>query len=138
MTYQQELLILILAQNDPSYTSADSSGFYLSGGVRLFDMKLAMGLGYGQYQKYTGFSTNTVDEGQIYLRMGEGLIPRTWGEVTYVRVDNFTSIFSEPFDENTLFNTEIFYQVSPLLTLSLRYKKTYGMDSFGLNTMISF
>ena len=148
LTYQQELLILILAQNDPSYTSADSSGFYLSGGVRLFDMKLAMGLGYGQYNRYTGTSTENIEEGQIYLRMEEGLLPKTWGQITYDRSDNFSSIFKEPFDESTLFKADIFYQAAPLLTLSLRVKRTYQfddaaqqwrpIDSFGINTMISF
>lgn len=148
LIYQQELLNLILAQNDPSYTSADNSGFYLSGGVRLFDMKLAMGLGYGQYQRYSGTSIENVEEGQIYLRMEEGLVPKTWGQITYDRLDNFSSIFKEPFDESTLFNADIFYQVAPLLTLSLRIKRTYQfddaaqqwrpIDSFGINTMISF
>jgi hypothetical protein len=148
LTYQQELLNLILAQNDPSYASADSSGFYLSGGVRLFDLKLAMGLGYGQYNRYTGTSTENVEEGQIYIKMEEGLIPKTWGQITYDRSNNFSSIFKEPFDESTLFNVDIFYQVAPLLTLSLKIKRTYQyddeaqqwrpIDSFGINTMISF
>jgi hypothetical protein len=148
LVYQQELLTLILAQNDPDYTSADNSGFYLSGGVRLFDMKLAMGLGYGKYTRYTGSSSEKVEEGQIYLRMEEGLVPKIWGQITYDRLDNFGGIFKDPFDESTLLNADIFYQIAPLVTLSLRIKRTYQfddaaqqwrpIDSFGINTMISF
>jgi hypothetical protein len=136
-TYQTGLLNLILNQNDPAYSSSDSSGVFLSAGLRLFQERLALGMGYSNYKVYTG-TTETVHEGEIFLTLEEGLIPKTWGEITYERSNNFEDIFKEPFNNDTYLNAEIFYQVATMLTLSLRYKKTYGMDSFGLNTMISF
>ena len=136
-TYQADLLNLILDQNDPVYSSSDSSGIYLSAGVRFFKERLSLGMGYSNYKVYTG-TTETVNEGEIYLRLEEGLIPKTWAEINYERNSNFESILKEPFDNDTYLNAEIFYQVAPLLTLSLSYKKIKGMDTFGLNTMLSF
>jgi hypothetical protein len=54
LTYQQALLDIILAQNDTNYVSERNHGLFLSVGLRFFDMKLATGLGYGNYSRYTG------------------------------------------------------------------------------------
>jgi len=148
LTYQQELLDIILAQSDTNYVSEQNHGLFLSAGLRFFDMKLATGLGYGNYNRYTGNSTEKVEEGQFYLRLEEGLVPNTWGQISYNRSNNFSTIFREPFDESTLLNVDVFYRVAPLLTISLGIKRTYQfddaaqqwrpIDSFGINTMVRF
>jgi hypothetical protein len=148
LTYQQELLDVVVAQNDMSYVSEQNHGLYLSAGIRFFDMKLATGISYGSYNRYTGSATDNVEEGQIYLRLEEGLVPNTWGQFSYDRGNNVSTIFEEPFDESTLLNLDLFYRVAPSLTMSLAYKRTFRyddaglqwipIDSFGINTMVRF
>jgi hypothetical protein len=78
----------------------------------------------------------------------EGLVPNTWGQISYDRINNVSTILKEPFDESTLLNVDVFYRVAPSLTISLGIKRTYRyddaalqwrpIDSFGLNTMFTF
>jgi hypothetical protein len=148
LTYQQELLNIILAQNDAAYESKQNHGFYLSAGIGFFDRKIETGISYGNYNRYTGSSTGRAEEGQIYLRMEEGLVPNTWGQFSYDRGNNVSTIFKEPFDESTLMNLDVFYRVAPSLTVSLAYRRTFRyddmglqwipIDSFGINAMVRF
>jgi hypothetical protein len=148
LTYQQELLDIILSQNDTNYASDQNHGLFLSAGLRFFDAKLTTGLGYGFYNRYTGSSTDKVEEGRIYLRLEEGPVPNVWGQISYDRSDNMDKIFSKPFDESTLLSLNIYYRAAPSLTVSLDFKRSYlyedealqwiPINSFGINTMVYF
>jgi hypothetical protein len=124
LTYQQELLDLILAQKDPTYSSQDNSGFYLGGGVKFLDKKLSVGLGYGYYVRYTGASSESVDRGRLYVMLEEGPVPRTYGSFTYDRFDNISTIFKDPFDTGTLLDFNLYHRLAERLTLSLNIKRT--------------
>jgi len=148
LTYQQELLTLIQNQTDPMYVSENTGGFYLSAGLKLLKQRLSLGLGYGNYKKHTGVATEAVDQGQFYLVLKEGLIPRTWGDFTYNRDDNVSGVLKDFIDDNTLLDTNLYYRVAPMLILSLNIKRTYQyndvtgqydpIDSFRINTIVSF
>jgi hypothetical protein len=148
LTYQQELLDIILAQSSTSYASEQNHGLYLSAGLGFFDMKLTTGLGYGNYNRYNGISTEKVEEGQLFVRLEEGLVANTWGQISYQRSNNFSTMFRDPFDESTLVNFDVFYRAAPSLTISLGIKRSYRyedatlrwipVDSFGITTLVRF
>jgi len=147
LTYQQELLNLIIAQNAPSYENSTSSGFFISGGATLLK-KLEFGIGYENYEKVTGSTETTIQKGNAYVNVSKGLVPKVYGGLSYDRSDNLENIFKEPFDENTLLEAKVFYELAPTIALSVHYKRTFRyndatreydpIDSFGINTIFSF
>jgi hypothetical protein len=145
LTYQQQLLDLIIAQKDPNYENSDSSGFFIGGGVKLIDKKLALGLGYGTYELYSGTDKQNVEQGQLFVRLEEGAIPNTWADFSYDRKGDLFSDFSDPF-ENALLDFNVYYRVIPRLTVSLNIRRTERYSAgtvdplflFGINTRIDF
>ncbi len=148
LVYSQELLELILGQADPAYDSENTAGFLISGGVVLLK-KLEIGLGYENYKRVTGAGTRQrIDEGQIYVNVMRGLVPKVFGNITYNRSEDFDNVFEDPFNENTLLEANVFYELSPNFALSLNVKRTYQfndetgnnepIESYGISTTFMF
>jgi len=147
LVYQQELLDLIFAQNDPGYEKSRSSGFFLSGGVNLFQ-KLEFGLGYENYEKNAGSSSETIQKGNAYVNVNRGLIPKVFGSLSYDRNAQLENVFNEPFDENTVLKAEVYYELAPGFAFSGNLKRTFRyndetgenepIDSFGISTVFMF
>jgi hypothetical protein len=145
--YSQELLNLILAQDDPAYDSRNTAGFLISGGVVLLK-KLEIGLGYENYKRVTDGGTEQVDEGQIYVNVMRGLVPKVFGNISYNRSEDFENVLRDPLNENTLLEANVFYELSPNFALSLNVKRTSRFDdktgknepieSYGISTVFMF
>lgn len=147
LTYQQELQALLIAQDDSSYEDSTTAGFLIQGGVTLFK-KLEFGLGYENYKRNTGSDEVGVNKGKMYVNLGKGLVPKVYGSLSYNRNDELEDIFREPFDENTLLDATVFYELASSIALALSYKRTFQyndeiaeyepIDSFGISTHFSF
>ncbi len=147
LEYQQQLINLIFAQNDPGYEKSTSSGFYLSGDVELFK-KLELGLGYESYERYTGSSSETVQKGRAYVNVNRGLIPKVFGSLSYDRNAQLENVLDEPFDENTVLKAEVYYELAPGFAISGNLNRTFRyddetgknepIDSFGISTVFMF
>jgi len=147
LAYQQELQELIIAQNQPTYEDTTSSGFLLEGGVILFK-KLELGLGYENYKRVVGTTKEPVQKGNLYVSVYEGLIPKVYGEFSYDRTDNLDNVFKKPFDENTVLEANVVYQLAPMIGLQFSYNRTFQyddetgdyepIDSFGITTVFTF
>jgi len=147
LEYQQQLINLIFAQNNPGYEQSTSSGFYLGGGVELFK-KLELGLGYENYETYAGSSSETVQKGSAFVDVNRGLIPKVFGSLSYNRNAQLENVLDDPFDENTVLNAEVYYELAPGFAISgnlkriFRYDDETGknepIDSFGISTVFMF
>jgi len=147
LIYPKELLKLINAQKDPDYENTTSAGWLLRGGMTLFK-KLEFGLGYENYTTTTGDGEEKVNKGSAYVNLDKGLVPKVYGDFSYNRNANLENIFKEPFDENTLLQTNVFYELAPGIAMAVNYKRTFKyneateeydpIDSFGINTVFSF
>jgi hypothetical protein len=149
LTYFQELYDLIVAQNDPAFDDSTTAGVFLEGSVS-FLTKLEVGLGYESYKKSASASSapEPVKKGMLFLRMGEGLIPRLHGSLTYRRADELETVLEQPFDENTALDAHVVYQFSPMIGLSLLVNRTYeyddkagvydAVDLIGISTVFTF
>ncbi|MGQ9617168.1 MAG: FecR family protein [Spirochaetota bacterium] len=147
LIYPQELLELIKAQKDPNYENTTSAGWLLKGGMTLFK-KLEFGLGYENYTTTTGTGEEKVNKGSAYVNLDKGLVPKVYGDFSYNRNANLENVLSAPFDENTLLQTNIFYELAPGIAMAVNYKRTFKyneetgkydpIDSFGINTVFSF
>jgi len=147
LSYQQELLDVIIAQQDPNYESSTTSGILIKGGLVLLK-KLEFGLGYENYEVTTGASTEKVHKGNAYVTLSEGLIPKVSGDITYNRGANFNKVFSDPFDESTLVEINGYYALAPMVSLAGGLKRTYRyndatgendpIDSFSITTIFTF
>jgi len=149
LEYQNELQYLIIEQNDPAYEDTTSAGFMLEGGVILLK-KLEFGLGYEDYKRVTSATADpeTVKKGKLYVNVYEGLIPKVHGSFSYNRIDNLNTVFQEPFDENTVLDANVIYQLARMIALSFSYNRTFKyndetgiydpIDSFGITTIFTF
>ncbi len=147
LSYQQDLLDLIFAQNDPGYVNTTSAGFYLSGGVNLFQ-KLELGIGYENYEKSTGIGSETVQKGSAYVNVKRGLIPKVFGSLSYDRNAQLENVFNDLFDENTVLKADVYYEIAPgfafsgILKRTFRYDDETGknepVDSVGISTVFMF
>ncbi len=148
LTYPFELTRLIYDQKSGSYENSTSAGFMIKGGMRLFK-KVEFGLGYENYKKIVASGgEEAVRKGDMYVNVDKDLIPKVYGNVTYTRTDNFENIFKEPFDENTLIEANVYYELAKGIALSINYKRTYRFDdttnsykpveNFGINTNFTF
>ncbi|RKX96044.1 MAG: hypothetical protein DRP84_02305 [Spirochaetes bacterium] len=148
LTYPWELEDVIYDQRSGSYENSTSAGFLIKGGMMLFQKKLEFGLGYENYKKTQDGVETPVRKGSMYVDVEKGLIPKVYGQLTYDRSDNFENIFKEPFDENTVLNADIYYELAKGIALSVNYKRTFKyndqtdnydpIDSFGINTNFTF
>ncbi len=148
LTYPFDLTKIIYEQKSGSYEDSTSAGFMIKGGMTLFK-KLEFGLGYENYKKIVASGTEEpVKKGNMYLNVDKGLIPKVYGNVTYTRTANFENVFKEPFDENTLIEANVFYELAKGIALSINYKRTYKfnentnryepIENFGINTNFTF
>lgn len=147
LEYYKELHNIIYEQNQPGFENTAASGFLLKGGVILFK-KLEVGAGYESYQRIKGTEKEPVKKGQLYAEVFEGLIPKVHGSFSYNRTDNLDKVFDEPFDENTVLDANVIYQLSRLIGLSVAYNRTFQyddetdsyepIDSFGITTIFTF
>jgi hypothetical protein len=148
LTYQRELLSLILEQQSSTYTSSESTGFFVSGNLQFFNNKLQTGLGFGNYKKSTGTGRTTIREAEAFVRLEEDLVPRTWGDFIYRKRGDVGAILNKLIEEGTLLETNIYYRAADNLILSFNVKRTYRFDdltnsnkpveSIGFSTTLSF
>jgi hypothetical protein len=124
LIYPQELLALIKAQKDPDYENTTSAGWLLKGGMTLFK-KLEFGLGYENYTTTTGAGEEKVNKGSAYVNLDKGLVPKVYGDFSYNRNANLENIFKEPFDKNTLLQTNVFYELVPDIAMAVNYKRPF-------------
>jgi len=64
------------------------------------------------------------------------------------RIDNLNTVFQEPFDENTVLDANVIYQLARMIALSFSYNRTFKyndetgiydpIDSFGITTIFTF
>jgi len=147
LTYAQELQDLIIAQEQPTYEDTKTSGVLISGGVELM-RKLELGAEYGDYKRVTGTGEEPVKQGRLYARVHEGLIPRIYGSLSYTRTENLDDVFDDPFNEDTVLEGTLTYQLAPVVALRFSYNRTYQyndeaavfdpVDSFGITTIFTF
>ncbi len=147
LTYAQELQDLIIAQEQPTYEDTKTSGVLISGGVELM-RKLELGAEYGDYKRVTGNGEEPVKQGRLYARVHEGLIPRIYGSLSYTRTENLDDVFDDPFNEDTVLEGTLTYQLAPVVALRFSYNRTYQyndeaavfdpVDSFGITTIFTF
>ncbi len=148
--YQQELRGLII---ETAYRDDISTGLLIRGGLVLFE-KLEFGLGYEDYNttRYSieagGNVADTVRKADVYLGIKEGLIPKVYGSLSYDRNDNLESVFQQPFDDSTMLEALVVYEIAPGFAFSVNAKRTFQyndvtrgydpVDSFGIRTIFSF
>jgi len=136
-----------LITNEDSYKDATQAGFLIKGSMVLFK-KLEFGLGYENFDKTTGTQTETVRKGTMFVNVEKDLIPKVYGNLSYDRTDNLEDIFKHPFNEDTVLNAEIYYELGAGISLVVNYKRTFKyndetdeydpIDSFGMNTVFTF
>jgi len=147
LAYAQELQDLIIAQEQPAYEDTKTSGFLLQGGVELMK-KLELGAEYENYTRVLGTDKEPVKRGKLYARVHEGLIPRVYGSLTYTRTENLDDVFDDPFNEDTVLEGTLTYQIAPVVALRFSYNRTFQyndetavfdpVDSFGITTVFTF
>jgi hypothetical protein len=147
LTYAQELQDLIIAQEQPTYKDTKTSGVLISGGVELMH-KLELGAEYEDYKRVSGTGEEPVKRGKLYARVHEGLIPRVYGSLSYTRTENLADVFDDPFNEDTVLEGMLTYQLAPVVALRFSYNRTYQyndetavfdpVDSFGITTIFTF
>ena len=147
--YPDELQTLIIAQDSADFENTVTAGFLLQGSI-IIVKKIEFGLGYENYKRVIDTSADPVPvhKGNIYLNIGQGLIPRVHGSASYDRDENLENVFSEPFDENTTVGAIVVIELSPMIGMSLNYNRAFQfndqtgnydpIDSFGINTAFSF
>jgi len=145
--YVTELQQILIGQSDPSYENTTSAGIFIKGGLILLK-KLECGVGYENYKKTIGGTEETINKASMYVDISKGLIPKVYGTLAYNRNDNLENIFKEMFDENTVLDANVFYELSTMIALSVQYKRTFKynditgeydpIDSFGISTNFSF
>lgn len=148
--YGQEIAGLIA---DTSYRDSTQSGFLLQSSLLLF-RKVSLGIGFETYST-TRHSiaesknvADTVSKGNLSLGIREGLIPRFYGSVSYIREDDLETVFDQPFDSNTRLEANVVYEIATGVALAVDAKRTFRyndgtgqhepIDTLGVRTVITF
>jgi hypothetical protein len=148
--YSNELAGLLANR---SYKDDVTTGYLLRGGLTLFE-KIELGLGFESYDT-TRYSiaesknvSDSVKKAELYLGIKEGLIPKVYGSFSYKREDNLETVFENPFDNNTLLEAIVVYELATGIALSFDAKRTFryndvsGMyepiDTLSVRTIFTF
>jgi hypothetical protein len=123
LTYPQELLLLIHAQNSSLYDGGTTTGILLDGGFSLL-RALDLDLGYETYKS----SGDRLHAGYLRVALPRESSKRLYGDLIYDRGAGLESIFDEPFDANTRLRANVYLGVTNSLSVGLHVYRSFLFD----------